>query len=176
MNAKMGNLEIKLVVGDITEMNVEAIVNPANTLMIMGGGVAKAIKIKGGTEIEREAKSRAPVPIGEAISTSAGKLKAKYVIHAPTVLYPGFKSSVKNVKKAVIAALNEAERLGVREIAFPSMGTGVGGLKYSEAAEPMFKAIKEYSKKLRSVRRILIVLRNREAYNEFVNALKSMIE
>ncbi|OYT52102.1 MAG: O-acetyl-ADP-ribose deacetylase [Desulfurococcales archaeon ex4484_217_2] len=167
----MGNLEIKLVVGDITEMNVEAIVNPANTLMIMGGGVAKAIKIKGGTEIEREAKSRAPVPIGEAISTSAGKLKAKYVIHAPTVLYPGFKSSVKNVKKAVIAALNEAERLGVREIAFPSMGTGVGGLKYSEAAE-----IKEYSKKLRSVRRIFIVLRNREAYNEFVNALKSMIE
>jgi len=171
LNAKMGNLEIKLVVGDITEMNVEAIVNPANTLMIMGGGVAKAIKIKGGTEIEREAKSRAPVPIGEAISTSAGKLKAKYVIHAPTVLYPGFKSSVKNVKKAVIAALNEAERLGVREIAFPSMGTGVGGLKYSEAAE-----IKEYSKKLRSVRRIFIVLRNREAYNEFVNALKSMIE
>ena len=80
---KMGNLEIKLVVGDITEMDVEAIVNPVNTLMIMGGGVTKAIKIKGGTEIEREAKSRAPVPIGEAISTSAGKLKAKIRYSCP---------------------------------------------------------------------------------------------
>ncbi len=173
---KIGNLEIKLVIGDITEIDVEAIVNPANTLMIMGGGVAKAIKIKGGTEIEREAKSKAPVPIGKAISTSAGKLKAKYVIHAPTVPYPGSRSSVRNVEKAVIAALSEAERLGVKEIAFPSMGTGVGGLKYSEAAKSMFKAIKDYSKKLRSVRRILIVIRSREAYNEFLNVLKSMIK
>ena len=173
---KIGDLEVELIVGDITEVDAEAIVNPANTLMIMGGGVAKAIKIKGGVEIEREARNKAPVPIGKAISTSAGRLKAKYVIHAPTVLYPGSKSSMENVEKAVIAALNEAERLGVREIAFPSMGTGVGGLKYSEAAKSMFKAIKDYSKKLMNIRKVIVVLRSIEAYNEFLNTLKSVIE
>jgi len=83
-------LKGRLSSGDIIEVNVEAIVNPANTLMIMGRGVTKAINIKGEDEIEREAESKAPVPIGETISTSAGKLKAKYVILAPTVLYSDF--------------------------------------------------------------------------------------
>ena len=174
MIAEMCGLKIRLTIGDITEVDAEAIVNPANTLMIMGGGVAKAIKVKGGVEIEKEARAKAPVRIGEAISTTAGKLKAKYVIHSPTVLYPGSRSSAENVRKATIAALSKAEKLGVRRIAFPSMGTGIGGLTYREAAKTMLETIKDYSKNLRNVREIIIVLRSAEAYDEFLNTLKSM--
>jgi len=114
--------------GDITEFSGDAIVNPANTLMIMSGGVAGAIKRKGGSTIEEEARKHAPVPIGEAIATTAGRLKTKYVIHAPTVEYPASPSTREYVYKASRAALITARKLGVKSIAFPLMGAGVGGL------------------------------------------------
>ena len=121
---------IKIIIkrGDITDEDVDAIVNPANSLMIMGGGVALAIKMKGGEEIECEARRMAPIPVGSAISTSGGKLKAKYVIHAPTMERPAMRTTEENVRRAVIAALKEAIKLNVKSIAFPAMGAGVGGL------------------------------------------------
>lgn len=74
------NVKISVITGDITRLEVDAIVNPANSMLIMGGGVAGAIKRVGGKEIEDEALKYAPVPVGKAIATKAGKLKAKYVI------------------------------------------------------------------------------------------------
>jgi len=118
---KCRGVEIKVMLGDITKVDVEAIVNPANSYMIMGGGVAGAIKRVGGVEIELEARKHAPIPVGEAIFTGAGKLKARYVIHAPTMERPAMKIGIENVRLAMRAALKCAESLGLRSIAFPGL-------------------------------------------------------
>jgi O-acetyl-ADP-ribose deacetylase (regulator of RNase III) len=134
---------IAVVQGDITRVSVDAIVNPANTLMIMGGGVAGAIKRAGGDEIEREAMRRAPLPIGEAITTTAGKLPSKYVIHAPTVERPGSPSNPRFVELATKASLRVAVEMKLQSIALPALGAGVGGLDVRESSEIMAKVVRE---------------------------------
>ncbi len=129
--------------GDITRVALDAVVNPANTLMIMGGGVAGAIKRAGGEEIEREARRYAPVPIGEAIVTSAGRLPSKYVIHAPTVERPGSPSNPRFVELATRASLKVAVERGFQSIAFPALGAGVGGLTVEDASGIMARVVKE---------------------------------
>lgn len=138
-------MRIILVVGDITDFSGDAIVNPANPLGIMGGGVALAIKRKGGDIIEEEARRKAPIPIGSAVATSSGKLKCKFVIHAPTVERPGGASNRDYVYKAVKAALTLAKDLGLKSIALPLMGAGVGGLSPEESLKSMLAAILETS-------------------------------
>ena len=126
---------IVIVRGDITEIEADAIVNPANVQMIMGGGVAGAIRRKGGEEIQQEASKKAPVHIGGAIVTGAGRLRARYVIHAPTVETPGGKSSLEFIRKAVKAAVSRAEEMRLKSIAFPAMGAGVGGIPAEKSVE-----------------------------------------
>lgn len=137
---------IRIAKGDITQVSCDAIVNPANSYGYMGGGVAGAIKRKGGEEIEREVISKAPIEIGKAVATTAGKLKSKYIIHAPTMERPAMRIDVSNVRKAVKAALELAKDLGIKRIAFPGMGTGVGGVSYEEAAHAMMDIIKDFKK------------------------------
>lgn len=130
--------------GDITEEECDAIVNPANSLGYMGGGVALAIKLKGGKEIEEEAVRKAPIPLGKAIATKAGKLKCKFVIHSPTMQKPAEKIPLENVRLATIAALELARKLKIKSIAFPGMGTGVGGIKAEDAARVMIEECKKF--------------------------------
>ena len=111
---------------DITEMAVDAVVNPANSLGIMGGGVAAALSRKGGPTIQKEAMSLAPIAVGAAVVTNAGQLWAKQVIHAPTMEEPGEKVGVENVRRATRAALLAAAHHGFETIAMPGMGTGPG--------------------------------------------------
>jgi O-acetyl-ADP-ribose deacetylase (regulator of RNase III) len=130
--------------GDITQEECDAIVNPANSLGLMGGGVALAIKIKGGKEIEKEAMEKAPIPVGKAIFTQAGKLKCKYVIHSPTMEKPAQKIPLENVGLATKAALELARKLKIKSIAFPGMGTGVGGIKVGDASRVMIEECKKF--------------------------------
>ncbi|MCX8195602.1 MAG: macro domain-containing protein [Acidilobaceae archaeon] len=132
-----------VVAGDLLQAEVDAIVNPANSLMIMGGGVAGAIKRVEGEEVEREAMRSAPVPIGKAVATRARRLKAKLIIHAPTVERPGGSSSVEAVRAATLAALEVAREEGVRSLAFPAMGAGVGGLSLELSGETIARALLE---------------------------------
>lgn len=132
---------ILIVHGDITEVEVDALVNPANTQLVMGGGVAGAIRRKGGEEIQKEALNKAPVQIGEAVETTAGRLKAKYIIHAPTVKTPGGRSNPEYVRKAVRAALKKAEELGLKRVAFPAMGAGVGGVPVETAVRIILEEV-----------------------------------
>jgi O-acetyl-ADP-ribose deacetylase (regulator of RNase III) len=125
---------VHLAKSDITELAVDAIVNPANSLGIMGGGVAAALSRKGGPTIQREAMSLAPIAVGAAVVTNAGSLWAKHVIHAPTMEEPGTKVGVENVRRATRAALIAAARHGFDTIALPGMGTGLGGVDPSDAA------------------------------------------
>jgi O-acetyl-ADP-ribose deacetylase (regulator of RNase III) len=136
-------VRIIVVTGDITKQEVDAIVNPANSLLVMGGGVAGAIKRVGGNEIEEEAVKHAPVSVGEAVATGAGRLKAKYVIHAPTMERPAMRTDEKNVRLSMKGALKCAEELGIRSLAFPGMGTGVGGLSIKKAARVMANEVKK---------------------------------
>jgi O-acetyl-ADP-ribose deacetylase (regulator of RNase III) len=137
------SVSVTLVLGDITEFTGDAIVNPANKYLVMGGGVAAAIKRKGGVEIEHEARRYAPLEIGEAVVTSAGRLSCKVVIHAPTVDSPGGRSTRDYVYKATLAALRVARERGFKSIAFPLMGAGVGGLSPEESIDAMSRAFLE---------------------------------
>jgi len=130
--------------GDITRWTGDAIVNPANSLLVMGGGVAGAIRRVGGAEIEEEATRHAPIPVGRAVATGAGRLPAKYVIHAPTMERPAMRTTPEKVARATEAALKCAEELGVGSVAFPGMGTGVGGVDPDDAARVMMEAAKNH--------------------------------
>ncbi|QLJ52364.1 MAG: O-acetyl-ADP-ribose deacetylase (regulator of RNase III) [Candidatus Fermentimicrarchaeum limneticum] len=163
---------IRVVKGDITKIEADAIVNPANSFGFMGGGVALAIKRAGGDEIEKEAVGKAPIAIGKAVATTAGKLNAKFVIHAPTMTSPAGETDVEKVKEATIAALRCAEENRAKSVAFPGMGTGVGGLSYEAAAEAMAESIKEFSRKSKTVKEIILIGYGRELADCFVNALK----
>ncbi|MFN3268414.1 MAG: macro domain-containing protein, partial [Zestosphaera sp.] len=132
-----------------------------------GGGVARAIKDKGGPEIESEARKYAPIPIGHAIITSAGKLKCRFVIHAPTVHAPGGKSSAENVYKATKASLGKAREVGIKFIAYPLMGAGVGGLSPEESVRSMVKAFEELGGGLN----VYLYVTNEEVFKRVIKEL-----
>lgn len=172
------NIILEIASGDITEEVCDAIVNPANSLLLMGGGVAGALKRKGGEEIEKEALLKAPVPVGKAVFTKAGRLKAKYIIHAPTMERPAMKINSENVYKATEAALLEAEKLNVESITFPVMGAGVGGLTINEAGTTMIKVIKSLISqgKLKSLKKIKIIAYGEDALKELIDAIDKQLK
>src|SRR3954464_3111609 len=115
-------MQIHLAKSDITLMAVDAVVNPANSLGIMGGGVSAALSRKGGPAIQKEAMSLAPIAVGAAVVTNAGTLFAKQVIHPPAMEQPGMKIGVENVRRATRAALLAAARNNIDLIAIPGWG------------------------------------------------------
>ncbi|HDM92830.1 MAG TPA: macro domain-containing protein [Candidatus Korarchaeota archaeon] len=167
---------IEVVEGDITAQKADAIVNPANRRLVMGGGVAGAIKRAGGEEIEREAVSKGPIEIGEAIATGAGRLAARYVIHAPTVKTPGGRATLGSARAATRAALKKADELGLKSIALPGMGTGVGGLSLYEAVRAMAEEVKAHLDRGSSLEKIILVAYGRNAYEEFARAVSDVFK
>lgn len=161
-----GWMSIEIVKGDISEQETEAIVNAANDHLWMGAGVAGAIKRRGGREIEEEAMRKGPIPVGTAVSTGAGRLRAKYVIHA-AVMGQDLTTSWDAIYKATLSSLALAEKLRVTSIAFPALGTGVGGFPLERAAEAMFKAIDEHVARSGSKMKIRVVLYDDCAFDAF---------
>jgi len=169
------NTKITVSTGDITKLKVDAIVNAANSYLIMGGGVAGAILRACGREIQEEANKKAPIPIGKAVATTAGKLKAKYVVHAPTMEQPAMPTNKQNVRLATKGALECARQLAITSIAFPSMGTGVGGLNVEEASEVMVDAIKRHVESGTLLKNIILVGFNADLARAFERALKNSL-
>ena len=141
--------------GSITTIQVDAVVNPANSFGYMGGGVAGVIKKVGGNQIEDEAVEQAPIQVGHAVVTTSGDLVCKKVIHAPTMHNPSEITNAHKVLCATKAALELADEQGFKSIAMPGMGTGVGGLDKLEAARTMVKAIKETE--FRNLQKIILI-------------------
>ena len=137
-------MQVHLAKSDITDMAVDAVVSPANSLGIMGGGVAGALSRKGGPLIQREAMSLAPIAVGAAVVTNAGHLWAKNVIHAPTMEEPGQKVAVESVRRAMRAALLAAAQRGFEVIAVPGLGTGLGGADPADAARAMVNELRAH--------------------------------
>lgn len=149
-------MKIELRQGDITNQpDIDAIVNAANTELWLGSGVAGAIARRGGPEIEREAIAQAPIKLGEAVATTAGNLQNKFVIHAAAMGYreedraapkrEGSQSSEAIIRDSTINSLTIADELGCKSIAFPALGTGVGGFPVDECARVMMTAANEYA-------------------------------
>jgi O-acetyl-ADP-ribose deacetylase (regulator of RNase III) len=129
-------MELEVVEGDITELDVDAVANAANNELWMGAGVAGAIKRAGGAEIEQEAVAQAPIAVGQAISTGAGNLRAKHVVHA-AVMGQDLQTSAELISQATRRALEVADELGSHSLAMPAFGTGVGGFPIGQCAELM---------------------------------------
>jgi len=169
------NVTITVTSGDITKFEVDAIVNAANSQLIMGGGVAGAILRASGSEVQREASKKAPVPVGKAVATKAGKLKARYVIHAPTMERPAMPTSKQKVRLAVKGALDCARQLGITSIAFPGMGTGVGGLNVEDAAEIMVDEVKRHVESGTLMKNIVFVGFNADLTRAFERSLQKSL-
>jgi len=138
-------MELVLLREDLLRVEAQGVVNPANSLGEMGGGVAGLIRSRGGEIIQAEAMARAPIPVGTAVATTAGSLPFRHVIHAPTMELPAMRTTAEKVSLAVAAALACADELGLRSLAFPGMGTGVGRVSHRDAARAMLEAARRFS-------------------------------
>ncbi len=157
---------IKVIKGDITELPVDAVVNAANNRLRMVAGVAGAIKSKGGVSIEEEAVAKGPIPIGEAIITGAGSLKVGHVIHAVAV-GEDFSTDADKVQAATRNALLRAEELGLRSVAFPAIGTGVGGLGFDVASRVMVCEARRHLARGSVLEEIVFVILGETGFNAF---------
>ncbi|MEM0328783.1 MAG: macro domain-containing protein [Nitrososphaerota archaeon] len=170
---RVGNSVIELVKGDITELEVDAIVNAANSRLKMGGGVAGAILRKGGWSIQEECDRIGYCPVGGAVITGAGKLKARYVIHAvgPRM---GEGDEDDKLRNATLNSLKLAEQHRVKSIAFPAISTGVFGFPKERCAKIMLRAAVEYLQRGSGIERVIFCLYDDETYGIFKKELESI--
>lgn len=169
----MNRLHIELIRGDITSLQVDAIVNAANSSLQHGGGVAAAIAEAGGETIQKESDTIGHVPAGSAAVTSGGNLLCRYVIHAvgPRM---GEGDEDRKLRDATISSLERAEELGVKSVAFPAISTGIFGYPLDRCAEVMLQAIVDFEPRARSLERIVICLFGSDPYRIFESRLRTM--
>ena len=167
---RVGRSIVELVKGDITELEVDAIVNAANSRLKMGGGVAGAILRKGGWSIQEECDKIGYCPVGGAVITGAGKLKTKYVIHAvgPRM---GEGDEDRKLRNATLNSLKLAEKHGIKSIAFPAISTGIFGFPKDRCAKIMLRTAVDYLKAGSSIERVVFCLYDDETYQIFAEEL-----
>lgn len=152
--------------GDITEMEVDAIVNAANNELQMGGGLAGAIRRRGGPSIQKECDARGPVKVGEAAITGAGNLKAKHVIHAASMSL-GSRTTAAALRSSTRHCLRLAKENRIKTVAFPAVGTGIAGFPLDECAEIMLGECVNHLKSATTIETIYFVLFDRAAFDVF---------
>jgi O-acetyl-ADP-ribose deacetylase (regulator of RNase III) len=157
---------IRLEAGDIAQAAVDAIVNAANTRLVLGSGVSAAIRSQGGPEIQRECDAHGPIGLGEVALTGAGKLPARHVIHAAG-MEPGGRVEEPALRACTRAALELAEARGLRSIAFPAIGTGVGGFSVQRCAEVMLEEVRVHVARGSRLDEVRFVLFGEPAYRVF---------
>src|SRR6476620_6554409 len=162
-------IDISVIPADVTQLDVDAIANAANTRLMHGGGVAGAISRAGGPSVQRESDEKAPIELGAAVATTAGDMPARWVIHAATMVDPGGRSSADVIERATGSTLAVAEELGARSLALVAFGTGVGGFPLDEAARIMVGASRAHD--ARSLERIVFAVHGDEAERAFAAAL-----
>ncbi len=161
---------IEVIKGDITDMETDAVVNAANNHLWMGAGVAGAIKRKGGQIIEDEAMRQGPIEVGQAVITTGGQLKAKHVIHAAG-MGQDLRTDEAKIRAATYNSLRLAEENGLESIAFPAIGTGVGGFPMDRAAEVMIDEVKKFLARASHLKKVVFVLFDDYSYHIFQDEL-----
>jgi O-acetyl-ADP-ribose deacetylase (regulator of RNase III) len=171
MKVNISNRVLELLDGDLTEMDTDAVVNAANAQLILGGGVAGAIKRKGGPEIQAECNKIGGTLVGGAVITTAGNLKAKHVIHAvgPRM---GEGDEDEKLKNATLNSLKVADENNLKSIAFPAISTGIFGFPIGRCAEIMLQTTIDYLKGKTGLERVVFCLFGSKSYEVFENQLK----
>ena len=174
MKVQIDDKTLELLEGDITEMETEAIVNAANARLILGGGVAGAIRRKGGAKIQEECNRIGGTFVGGAVITTGGNLKAQHVIHAvgPRM---GEGNEDEKLKNAVLNSLSLADEQNLKSISFPAISTGIFGFPIQRCAEIMLRITIDNLKGKSSLERIVFCLFGKDSYEVFANQLKKEI-
>ncbi len=161
---------IEVLEADITQLEVDAIANAANTGLLHGGGVAGAIARAGGDAIEHESRTRAPIGLGEAVETSGGEMPCRWVIHAATMELGG-PTSADIIARATASTLRKANELGARSLALVAFGTGVGGFPIEDAAQIEVQEVRRHLEGDTRLEHIVFAVRGRAAREAFERAL-----
>jgi O-acetyl-ADP-ribose deacetylase (regulator of RNase III) len=162
--------KVKLSQGDLTESATDAIVNAANNDLILGGGVAGAIRSKGGPAIQEECDRLGPIAIGEAAITGGGRLAARFVIHAASMRLGGTTTEA-HMRAATRNSLKRANEKGLKSIAFPAIGTGIAGFPINRCARVMLDEVREHLCGPTSLERVEFVLFDAAGLAAFERAL-----
>jgi len=163
--------KIVLLQGDLTEVDADAIVNAANNDLQLGGGVAGAIRRKGGEEIQRECDAIGSIPVGGAAITSGGRLKARHVIHAASMQLGGA-TTERALRSSTAHALRIASQNNLKTIAFPAVGTGIAGFPMRECAEIMLAEARKHLQGATSLEQIQFVLLDKQSLEIFEQVWK----
>ncbi|ORC05459.1 hypothetical protein B4U45_00970 [Mycobacterium persicum] len=163
-------IDLEVLQADVTELELDAITNAANTQLRHAGGVAAAIARAGGPEVQRESNEKAPIGLGEAVETTAGAMPARYVIHAATMELGGA-TSAEIISRATASTLRKADELGCRSLALVAFGTGVGGFPVEEAARLMVDAVCRHQ--ANSLRRVGFAVHGGAAERAFTAAVQA---
>jgi O-acetyl-ADP-ribose deacetylase (regulator of RNase III) len=159
--------------GDICDLEVDAIVNPASVTLWMSSGVGAAIKKRGGDSIEIAAVRMSPIALGETVVTPAGTLPARHVLHAATT-DRGHRTSLEAVTAAATSAVLRAGELGLRSVAIPALGSGAGGLDPDTAARATVTAVRDALPGAPSIRRVVFALQNADVLAAYLDAIDDL--
>jgi O-acetyl-ADP-ribose deacetylase (regulator of RNase III) len=168
--AVFGRTTLELRKGDITDLDVDAIVNPANSLLQLGGGVAGAIRRKGGGSIQEECNRIGGARVGEAVITTGGNLKARHVIHAVGPRN-GEGDEERKLRNATLNSLKLADEKGMESIALPAVSTGIFGFPLDRCARVMLSTSIDYLKAGTGLRRVIYCLYDEAALRTFSEEL-----
>jgi O-acetyl-ADP-ribose deacetylase (regulator of RNase III) len=160
---------VTLVEGDITEQAVDAIVNAANSALQLGAGVAGAIREKGGPSIQQECDAIGAIDVGDAAVTGAGRLPARFVIHAAG-MPPDGRATEDSVRRSARKSLALASERGCRTIAVPAIGAGIGGFPPQRCAEVLLEEARAHLAGETSLTEIRFVLFGEPSYRIFESA------
>ena len=161
---------VEVIEGDITQLEVDAVANAANTGLRHGGGVAGAIVRAGGASIQEESDRLAPIALGEAVATGAGELPSRWVIHAATMELGG-PTSARIIRDATASTLRVADELGARSLGLVAFGTGVGGFPLEEAARIEVDEVRRHLDAGGGLERVVFAVRGNDAEAAFNSAM-----
>lgn len=173
MQISINDSLLVLIKGDITDIAIDAIVNPANSKLKLGSGVAGAIRQKGGPSIQEECDAIGHCDVGSSAITSAGNLKAKKVIHAVGPIM-GSGDEDKKLADATISALEIASQNGIRSLAFPAISTGIFGFPKDRCARVMLSTTIAYLQTANSIDKVIFCLYDDETYSYFEDELNRL--
>ena len=173
MEKKVGQAVLEVSQGDITEMDTDAVVNAANAQLVLGAGVAGAIRTKGGPKIQEECNAIGGTFVGGAVITTGGNLKARHVIHAvgPRM---GEGNEEEKLKNATLNSLKVADENNLTSITFPAISTGIFGFPKEKCAEIMLRTVVDYLKGNTRLKRVVFRLHGASSYEIFSETLKSL--
>jgi O-acetyl-ADP-ribose deacetylase (regulator of RNase III) len=173
MRVTINKAILELILGDITDLDTDAIVNASNSSLRLGGGVAGAIRRKGGPQIQEECNKIGGAPVGTAVMTTGGRLKAKYVIHAVGPMH-GDEHEDEKLKDATLNSLILADKHQLKSIAFPAISTGIFGFPRDRCATIMLSTTIAYLEGPTQLEKVIYCLYDQDTFETFESNLRTL--